>query len=290
LSFNDLTIHNGVAVNFGTANLALNGNLVNNGTITAQNATISFVGATPQTLSGNATFGNLVINNAQGLSLTSGANFTIGTGVNFVLGNFNTESGTFTLANEATFANEKSTSRLVGSVAGVYNVGTSASSLGNLGFTIAAGSDNLGNVTITRRSGANAVFTIGGNTSIQRSYTVEVSGSQPEQGRNITFTWFAAEDGGRDNALLSNMKVLARHSGSWTPRGSFFNALTNSRSVTLTTYTFSDWTVFDETQPLPVSLVSFTGKKVNDGVQLTWKTASELNSKSFEVLRSEDGK
>jgi hypothetical protein len=290
LSFNNLTINSGLAVNFGTASIALNGNLQNNGTISAPNATVSFVGTTPQTLSGNTNFGNLIINNSQGISLVTGANLTIGSGVNFVLGNFNTEVGTFTLTNGATFANEKASSRLIGAVVGEYNVGTSASALGNLGFSIAAGSDNLGNVTITRRSGANAVFTIGGNTSIQRSYTVEVSGSQPVQGRNITFTWLAAEDGGRDNALLLNMKVLARHSGEWTPRGSFFNALTNNRSVTLTTYTFSDWTVFDETQPLPVSLLSFTGKEVNNGVQLTWKTASELNSKSFEVLRSEDGK
>jgi hypothetical protein len=40
----------------------------------------------------------------------------------------------------------------------------------------------------------------------------------------------------------------------------------------------------------PVSLTSFTGKKANNGVELKWQTASELNNNYFEVLRSENGK
>lgn len=40
---------------------------------------------------------------------------------------------------------------------------------------------------------------------------------------------------------------------------------------------------------LPVNLISFTGKKVTAGVQLQWTTASEINSKFFEVQRSADG-
>jgi hypothetical protein len=40
----------------------------------------------------------------------------------------------------------------------------------------------------------------------------------------------------------------------------------------------------------PVSITSFTGKKANNGVELKWQTASELNNNYFEVLRSENGK
>jgi hypothetical protein len=40
---------------------------------------------------------------------------------------------------------------------------------------------------------------------------------------------------------------------------------------------------------LPVRLISFTGKAVNDVVQLDWKTATETNNNYFEVLRSTDG-
>lgn len=41
---------------------------------------------------------------------------------------------------------------------------------------------------------------------------------------------------------------------------------------------------------LPVKLLSFTGNRVDNNVQLKWTTASETNNKGFEVLRSFDGK
>ncbi|GAB4331309.1 MAG: hypothetical protein OHK0038_06090 [Flammeovirgaceae bacterium] len=41
--------------------------------------------------------------------------------------------------------------------------------------------------------------------------------------------------------------------------------------------------------PLPVTLVSFTGKAVNKTVVLDWVTASEFNNAYFDVQRSEDG-
>lgn len=41
---------------------------------------------------------------------------------------------------------------------------------------------------------------------------------------------------------------------------------------------------------VPISLSSFTGKEVNKVVELNWITASEKNNKTFEILRSSDGK
>lgn len=42
--------------------------------------------------------------------------------------------------------------------------------------------------------------------------------------------------------------------------------------------------------PLPVELESFEGKATQSGIALTWTTASEKNSASFEIQRSQDGK
>jgi len=41
--------------------------------------------------------------------------------------------------------------------------------------------------------------------------------------------------------------------------------------------------------PLPVTLLSFTGKLVNNETQLNWKTASENNLKAYEIEKSLDG-
>ncbi len=44
-----------------------------------------------------------------------------------------------------------------------------------------------------------------------------------------------------------------------------------------------------ENNPLPVTLVSFEGQVQEDGVELNWVTASEVNNSHFEVERSTDG-
>ena len=41
--------------------------------------------------------------------------------------------------------------------------------------------------------------------------------------------------------------------------------------------------------PAPVELISFDGEKVERGISLNWKTATEKNNDGFEVLRSTDG-
>lgn len=43
------------------------------------------------------------------------------------------------------------------------------------------------------------------------------------------------------------------------------------------------------TAPLPVNLISFNAKKLDENVLLTWITASETNNKGFEIQRSIDG-
>ncbi len=43
------------------------------------------------------------------------------------------------------------------------------------------------------------------------------------------------------------------------------------------------------TNPLPVELVDFSGKRIDRNINLTWSTASENNNDYFELHRSEDG-
>jgi hypothetical protein len=42
----------------------------------------------------------------------------------------------------------------------------------------------------------------------------------------------------------------------------------------------------DDSAPLPIELISFTGKVVNNKVELNWQTATEVNNYGFEILRS----
>ena len=55
------------------------------------------------------------------------------------------------------------------------------------------------------------------------------------------------------------------------------------------------WRIFDgkvivsPVNPLPVTLIAFSGEKVRDGVRLNWSTATETNCGDFTVEKSSDG-
>lgn len=56
-------------------------------------------------------------------------------------------------------------------------------------------------------------------------------------------------------------------------------------------YAYSNpvWIMMSVESPLPVTLLSFTGKEINGKVDLNWITVSEVNNNMFELERSMDG-
>ena len=65
-------------------------------------------------------------------------------------------------------------------------------------------------------------------------------------------------------------------------------AVTSHNNSVLSTATFGSFTI-DE-GALPVKLISFTGSDINNQyILLKWSTSSEINSKYFELQKSEDG-
>jgi hypothetical protein len=70
--------------------------------------------------------------------------------------------------------------------------------------------------------------------------------------------------------------------------GYYYIDITNGSARIITSPIW--YTRDDNTAPLPVSLISFTGQKVNETVKLSWTTAEESNSKEFIVTRSTDGR
>jgi hypothetical protein len=56
-------------------------------------------------------------------------------------------------------------------------------------------------------------------------------------------------------------------------------------------FSFSQAVIGSGANPLPVTLVSFEGKRLNtEQVELTWRTAQEINNKGFEIQRSFDNR
>jgi hypothetical protein len=87
----------------------------------------------------------------------------------------------------------------------------------------------------------------------------------------------------------SNLTIYKRSEGA-----SSFTALTptnvgqnaNGEEVVFaSTDSFSEFVVVSDTEPLPVELASFEGTNTENGVRLTWQTASETNNTGFRVQR-----
>ncbi len=70
------------------------------------------------------------------------------------------------------------------------------------------------------------------------------------------------------------------------------SVLRNAPFITVTGLTsFSDFTIgSDNSNPLPVELISFNALNTSDGVLLSWQTASELNNAGFEVERRSENR
>lgn len=106
-----------------------------------------------------------------------------------------------------------------------------------------------------------------------------------------------------DDALLggftgaeSTMKIIKTHqpSGEWikvADQSVGINTTTNILTSVDTTMGFSFWGGGNQqaTTPLPVELVNFDASCDNNGVIVTWTTATETNNDFFTVQRSENG-
>ncbi len=64
----------------------------------------------------------------------------------------------------------------------------------------------------------------------------------------------------------------------------------NNTSATLSYGQAEDYPVYLRSGPVPVKLLSFTGKKISDAIQLNWKTEQEKDSKEFNLERSQNGR
>ncbi len=277
----NLEIPSGRTLNINSAaRLNLYGDITGSGNITGPlNSELRVLGSTSQTLK-NLSVGILRINNTAGASL--GSNVVISKDLDLVNGVLSTNSYSALLLSTAETLTETANAYVNGKVR-VSSKFVGTGSLNLMGVSIASGADNLDTVLIERR---NEVPTFGTNQGIGYVWSIR-AGNSPAAGRNVTFSW---RDGITNGRNLSSMQVYRRPEGSsdWVKVGAVQNA--SSRSITVNTNSFSDWTVSDTEQPLPVTFGYFSGNRNQEKVTLNWSTLTEINASHFEIEASVDGK
>jgi uncharacterized repeat protein (TIGR02543 family) len=181
---------------------------------------------------------------------------------------------------------------------------------GRLKMNVASGASTLypvGNsaynpVTITNKNAAADDFSVlvvdevyeNGSSSgtaltqprVRRTWNINKTNSNTGSGVDFLFNWNSGEVSG----TITTARLF--HYGTrWAKQTGTSSSTATSFTYTGYTGSFSPFAIGDDVQALPVTLLYFNcHANENKGNLLRWATATELNSKQFEVERSTDGK
>ena len=175
---------------------------------------------------------------------------------------------------------------------------------GNLGMTLTFFNNSPGNVEVTRNT-VEAYSPVSGRYGIRRIFGVRPSDQQTNTGGLNATMVFRYRDSETMN--LNGQNTFTPGSSSIpesqltifvsTNSGNTFQLVgrdgpvnTTANTVTRSNVrTFATFTLGDEFNPLPVRLTAFDAKRLGSSALVTWQTASEQNSKGYEVQVSTNG-
>lgn len=281
------------------------GDFTNTGTISSGSfitTTLSLeenAGATGRTITlGGQALPNLTLNVPGNTTLgNSGAVSGI---VNLVAGHLLTSPSpsadySLTLGATGTLAGETDAHYVKGRVAQARNLsGNAAVDFGNMGVTVNPAGNSFP-LTIERRAGlVRAGVSYGVNPHMASYQGIDriwafSSTTYTTPSATITLSWLPADDHGLDFGRDRAQVWRSDDFGStWARQGSEQNGSSRTVTTTITKLT-SLYTVSTVVAPLPVELVAFTATKQGADGLVRWQTASEHNSKLFELQASTDG-
>ncbi|MCR5889511.1 T9SS type A sorting domain-containing protein [Hymenobacter sp. J193] len=177
-----------------------------------------------------------------------------------------------------------------------------AQNFGNSGLSLTFSGNGPGNVSITRNTSLNYGSInngTNGNPSIRRVYGVRPSNPHlTDGGLRATLVFHYLDDETR-NLMPDNQRLTEADFALFlsTSSGDIFGQLgrdglnTTTNQLTKNNVTsFGTFTLSEATEPLPVTLTAFSAKREDTNAVLTWQTATEFNSRGFEVQVSTDGR
>jgi len=265
--------------------------MINNGSITGTlgNETFVFSGNSSNSISGtaNTAFKNLKINKTAGQTLTLNRNVQIGTAVMMVSGNIDIGIYILGLAEGAALSGESDVSKIMSSSPSGYLYYNSVLNApnnqepGKLGLVITSQA-NIGSTTIRRHHIAQPIGS--GQSSISRYYEVFPTNNS---GLNATlkFKYLDSELNGLNESTLTLWKQVG--ASAYTDQGAESRDVVANFVQKSGINSFSNWTLATSSGPLPVRLITFTAKSMEqNSIQLEWETEMESNFKEFEIQRS----
>jgi len=304
-NFGNLRLHAGATMSFF-------GDFKNNGTVKDSGQTVAFDGTTNQKILGTSstTFNYLKINNAIGITLQQ--NITITQTLTLNSGALDLNKKTLTISNSKPYGISRTSGNIISDQTDnsskitwainaklgtyIYPFATVAGTY--IPFTLTTTAGIIGNVTVSTYPTAsnNTPFpsspTIVSNVNkngVDNSVNLpdrfwEISKDGVSGTANVTFTTTPDEIGGIAN-------LGAQH---WNSALSKWDVPISGQTNTATSATvygvtsFSPWTLFGNYSPLPIELVSFSAKIVDQHAEIIWTTSTEHNNDFFTLEKSSD--
>lgn len=288
---NDLTLTAGT-LDLNSQTITLAKNLTNNAgaaSISNTSGTMLLNGSSTQTIQGSfdSQFYNLTLNNtsAIGVSLSKSVNL-YGT-LTFTDGHLQTNANSLNIQSAGALSGEHSNNYVVGTLQISRVVGVGSSTFGNIGFTINAGTSNLGTVTVKRVTGTNGKVTVGAKEGIKRRWVITNTGANPYIERTLSYSWVANDDNGKDMSLFRMYKRPVEGSGAFVGIDEYQTVSTASdtRTISVLQNSFSEVSGSDFSSPLPIELASVQLNPTESSVILNWETFSEHENLGFEIIR-----
>ena len=282
--------------------LEVKGNLTNTGTILPGTSPVTFSGAADQLLTpGGAALYQVLVNKptAGANTLRLAGDLTVSNLLTLTNGLVNTQNGatlhTLSLPNGAALAGEATGRYVKGALRITRNAVSGAPVDFGHGALLNPTTNNLGTVVVTRTAGLLTDDVSRGvnfaNTAlkgIDRIWTVAPA-AQPTAPVQLTLSWIADDDNGLTNFAQARVWQQTAPGQPWAHAGPVGNG--SARSLTGAPTALSRFTVSNDANPLPVTLVDFTARAEGpDAVRLHWATASEVNNAGFTVERSLDAR
>lgn len=291
------SIKNNGTMSLNTGQIYVSGNLTNTGTIDAATSQITFNGTSLQKLKSNGTiYHDLTLNNTSaGVQLKDNA--SVNGQLNFLAGVLNTTSANvLTLNPSANVVGEANGKYVKGTLETIQNVdGTTPISFSGMGVVIDAAGQNLGNVSISRKTGLGQLNysyfygnASGGNPTIDRIWDIEAQ-NPPVTPVSLTLNWLSSNNNGVNLASAQTVYHLTDGLSPWLG-ASAANLDYSGLSATVNTTHFSKWSVVDNTSgALPVVNLDFSAY-LNNNQQtiLKWNTEKEINCAYYVIERSVD--
>jgi len=242
-------------------------------------------------------------------SLTLGSALTISNNITFTNGFLNLGNNDFTIGSAATLSGGSASSFVVTNGTGrLVNQGIGAT--GKTGLVLFPVGSAVGSYTPVSlmNSGTTDDFSVGVLGSIYASYSNDVPSSAPLTTNTVGRTWLVSEGtAGGSNATLyvqwnaaeelsgfnrtaCYMSHYSNSTNTWTPGATVAASGSNPYTMSLTGITgFSPFGVGSGVSPLPLDLVSFTGKMTGEDAMLNWTSAHENDMRDYVLERSVDG-